>query len=150
MTGIRIAWQWWVLVCDGSKALLLRNEGDADLLNLKIVEVFHEHHPPSRDIGSDRPGRVFQSDAPARSATEETDWHARAEAEFIARVAAELDRVRHAQSMKHLVLVAPPKALGVLRRQLTAPVAAIVEAEIDKDLAQLPLDAIEKHLAAEA
>ena len=32
----------WVVVCDGAKALVLENTGDAKFPNLKTVEVFEQ------------------------------------------------------------------------------------------------------------
>lgn len=148
MHHIRVPWHGWVLVCDASKAMLLRNEGDAELLNLKPVDVFVEPHPPSHLLGTDRPGRVHQSHESARSAVEPTDLHLQAEEAFLAEVAAAVDAAVRAQKPKALIVVAPPKALGLLRRALTAGVQAIVTAEVAKDLAHAPIVDIEKHLAA--
>lgn len=71
----------------GAKALVLCNDGDAELLNLIPVDVTFEVHPPTREQGSDRPGRVYQSQGTARSAMEETDRHSEAERIFRAKVA---------------------------------------------------------------
>jgi len=55
-----------VLVCDGARALLFRNAGDAELVNLETVEHFAVSVPPAHDLGTDRPGRVHQSHGAAR------------------------------------------------------------------------------------
>jgi len=44
-------------------------------------------------------------------------------------------------------VVAPPRALGVLRQAYSHKLRAALRAEIDKDLVKLPLYQIEKHLA---
>ena len=138
----------WVLVCDGAKALLFQNAGDNRALNLKVVDVRFEPHPPSRDSGTDRPGRVHESLGSGRSSVSSTDWHAAGEVEFLHSVAAVLDSVVRTHRVKHLVIVAPPKALGVLRQSLTPAVKAVVTSEIAKDLARLSNAAIESHLSA--
>ena len=148
MTRITIPWKSWVLVCDGAKALLFQNAGDNEALNLKVAEVRFEPHEPTRKIGTERPGRVHESLGNARSSVEGTDWHAVAEAEFLHRIADEIDQVVHKQGVKHLVLVAPPKALGMLRQRLTPAVRAVLKAEIAKDLARLSTSEIEGHLSA--
>ncbi|XSG81989.1 MAG: host attachment protein [Methyloligella sp. ZOD6] len=148
MSGRGIPWKGWVVVCDGSKALMLRNEGDRELINLKVVETFEEEHPATHEMGTDRPGRVQESAVTGRSAVEQTDWHERAEIEFLARVAEKLDGLVDSHEIKHLVLVAPPRALGRIREQLTKKVNGVIDAEIDKDLVNLPVDQIEKHLTA--
>lgn len=147
MERAMIPWQGWVVVLDGAKALMLRNDGDAELVNLKTVDVFEEHQPPAHELGTDRPGRVHQSHGTARSATEETDFHEAGEAAFIAGIAAGLDRAVREHAIKSLTVVAPPKALGVLREHLTPAVRAVVGKEIAKDLVHLSTGEIEKHLA---
>lgn len=138
----------WVLVCDGAKALMLHNEGDALQPKLATVAVFDEPQPPSRDLGTDRPGRVHASHGAGRSATEETDLHEQAEADFLARIAGALDQVVRDREVKNLLLVAPPKALGLLRGKLSPAVKGVVSAEVGKDLTGMPVDQIGRHLMA--
>lgn len=47
------------MACDGSKALLFQNVGDAQAIKLKATEVIVEPHPPARELGTDRPGRAY-------------------------------------------------------------------------------------------
>ena len=49
---------------------------------------------------------------------------------------------------KSLILVAPPRALGVMRQAYSHNLRAALQAEIDKDFVKLPVHEIEKHLAA--
>ncbi|ODA66094.1 Protein required for attachment to host cells [Methyloligella halotolerans] len=148
MSSHGIPWKGWVVVCDGSKALMLRNEGDDELINLQVVEVDEEKHAATHEMGTDRPGRVQESAVTGRSAVEQTDWHERAEIEFLGRVAEKLDAMIDSHDIKHLVLVAPPRALGRIREQLTDKVKNVIDTEIDKDLTNLPVDQIEKHVTA--
>jgi len=145
---VRIPWNCWVVVCDGGKALVFRNDGDAELVNLKPLDILAQFEPPTRDLGTDRPGRVHQSFGGSRSAVEESDLHADAEAEFIAKLAGRLDEAVGKHEVTHLILVAPPKALGIFRKHMTPRLHAIVKAEVGKDLAQLSTSEIERHLAA--
>ena len=46
-----------------------------------------------------------------------------------------------------LILIAPPRALGVLRQTYSHSLRAVLRAEIDKDFVKLPVHEIEKHLA---
>ncbi len=147
MERVKVPWKGWVLVCDGAKALLFQNDGDAELINLKALDAVIEHEPPTRDLGTDRPGRVYQSHSTARSATEETDWHAKAEEAFLARLAERLDKGVREHAVTSVVLVAPPRALGVLRRHLTPALQGAVTAEVAKDLVRMPTSEIERHLA---
>jgi len=147
MEQLKIPRHAYVLVCDGAKALLFRNEGDAELINLKAVEHFTEPQPPARDLAADRPGRVFQSVGSARSAVEETDFHEEGEALFLAELAKDVERIVHDEKVQALFIAAPPKALGILRKHYGAEIKAALKEEIAKDFAHLPTDEIERHLA---
>jgi protein required for attachment to host cells len=45
-------------------------------------------------------------------------------------------------------MIAPPRALGMIRQAYTQHLRGALRAEIDKDLVKLPLHEIEKHLTA--
>jgi protein required for attachment to host cells len=49
---------------------------------------------------------------------------------------------------KSVIIVAPPRALGVLRQAYSQNLRNALRAEIDKDLVRMPVDEIERHLAA--
>ncbi|WP_454287593.1 baeRF12 domain-containing protein [Rhizobium arsenicireducens] len=148
MSRFNIGHKSWVIVCDGAKALFLRNDGDAGLVNLTVVEHQSQPDEATRDLGSDRPGRVHQSHGASRSAMEETDWHEQAEAEFLKDVAKKVEKLVESREIKAMILVAPPKALGILRAEFASLPEGIIRAEIDKDLVKLTVSEIEKHLAA--
>jgi protein required for attachment to host cells len=82
------------------------------------------------------------------SAVEETDWHEQAEVEFLKEVASRLDLLVRERDAQHIVLVAPPRALGTLRVNLTPGAQAAISAELAKDYTNLPIDQIERRLAA--
>jgi len=145
---LRIPHNAFVFVGDGQKALILRNEGDAELLNLKTEQVFTDRNPPTHEQGTDRPGRSFSSVGAGRSSVQQTDWHKAEERRFAHEVAAILEKVVRERSVEALVVVAPPRALADLRKSFHADVKRKIIAEIDKDLTKFPLDQIEKHLAS--
>ena len=146
MTKISVATDNWVVVCDGRKWLILQNKGDAELLNLVIREERTAENPPTRDQGSDRPGRARSPVGGARSAVGQTDWHDQAEHDFLAALAQHLDKAAKAGEVRDIVLVAPPRALGMIRPQLSAAVTRLVRGTIDKDYAGMPVADIEKRL----
>ena len=62
-----------VLVGDGQKGLFLRNIGDEKFPNLTTERVFTDMNPPTREQGTDRPGRGVESaGGPRRSGMEMT------------------------------------------------------------------------------
>jgi protein required for attachment to host cells len=138
----------WVVVCDGKKALVLENVGDTKFLNLKTREV-HEHpDQKTHELGTDAPGRSFSSVGNGRSAIEQTDWHDQEEQRFLHKLAGHLDAEINAGNAKSLIMVAPPRALGVLRQAYSHALRGALRAEIDKDFVRMPVHEIEKHLAA--
>jgi protein required for attachment to host cells len=146
MTKLKIRQGDWVIVCDGKKALVLENAGDEKFLNLKTREVFDHPDLRTHELGTDAPGRSFSSVGNGRSAMEQTDWHAQEEEKFLRKLAGHLDAAIKAGEAKSLILVAPPRALGVLRQAYSHNLRDALRAEIDKDFVKLPVHEIEKHL----
>jgi protein required for attachment to host cells len=138
----------WVLVADGAKALTLVNEGDADIINLRRVAVENEPHERTSAIGTDRPGRTHQSADARRSGMEQTDWHDKAEHEFVRGVAEWLDVAAQHGRYAKLLVVAAPRALADLRAAFTPRVQALIVGELAKDLTGHPIPEIEKAIGA--
>jgi protein required for attachment to host cells len=151
MGKMKIEHGTWVIVADGAKYLAMRNIGDAALLQLEVVAQETSDQPAARDLASDRPGR--RNDASratpggvaswGKSAMEQTDWHARAEMDFATGLAKQLGEWAAAKQFDKLVVIAAPQMLGHLRAAWDQSVAALIIAEIDKDLTGLPVPRIE-------
>lgn len=138
----------WVLVCDGRKALLLANVGDEVFPNLRTFEVHEQDNPTTAEQGADAPGRVHESMGSARSAVETTDWHDEAERAFLHRVLNRLDHALQAGETHAVIIVAPPRALGMLRPLYTHAITSALVTEVTRDLVKMPVYEIEKMLAA--
>ena len=148
MSKLKIRQGDWVVVCDGRKALVLENAGDDKFLNLKTREVFDHPDPKTHELGTDAPGRSFSSVGHGRSAMEQTDWHTQEEERFLRKLAEHLDAEVKAGRARSIVIVAPPRALGVLRPAYSHDLKKAMRTEIDKDLVRMPVHEIEKYLAA--
>jgi protein required for attachment to host cells len=147
MTNIAVHNGAWVLVGDGRRALFLENHGDPDLLDLHVIEARVEDNPATRDQGTDAPGRAFASRGGPRSSLETTDWHELEKERFADRIAETINKAAETGEMKEVVLIAPPRVLGELRKHLSLKAQAKVKGEIDKDLTRHPISEIEKALA---
>ena len=55
---MKIASDAWILVADGEKYLVLRNEGSPAAPHLQVIRESEAENPPTREQGSDRPGRM--------------------------------------------------------------------------------------------
>jgi len=146
MAALLIRHGEWVVVCDGAKALVLKNDGDIRAPNLKTVQVFEQKDLATHVIGTDAPGRTFNSVGSARSAVEQTDWHDQAERAFLTQLAQHLEEALASGKTKSLIIVASPRALGMIRPAYSQAVTGAVRIEVDKDLVKMPVHEIEKRL----
>jgi protein required for attachment to host cells len=147
MPKLRIAQGDWILVCDGAKALVLENVGDERFPNLQTRNVYQQEEFAVHEAAG-APSRVFKPAAGQRSAVETLDKHDQSEGAFLKNLMDRLDGDAFAGKFKSLVVVAPPRALGLIRQAYTNHVRQAVRGEIDKDLVGLPVHEIEKRLTA--
>ena len=132
----------FVVVADGRKMLFLRNEGDADLPEPRVVE-----HATSRTIppiATRRPiapgASPFAAAAAARSSMDEVDFHQLEEDRFAAETADLLKKRALNNDFESLIIVAPPRTLGELRKHYHKEVSSRLIGELDKDLTGHPVD----------
>jgi len=143
MIDVRLQHGDRVLVCDGRKALLLENNGDAERIDLRVREKRERADASTSEQGTDAPGRVHASVGAARSAVQQTDWHERDEQDFLKSVADELNGAGDELRNERIVVIAPPRALAVLRAAWSPLMQKAIVAEIHKDLVRTPVSEIE-------
>jgi protein required for attachment to host cells len=137
----------WALVADGGRARLFERRLPAGPWHERIADAIEAANPPSRELGTDRPGRVQESATTARHAVEpRTDPHRAAKAAFAGRLAARLEAT--ASAFERLLLVAPPPFLGDLRASLGKVARGKLHGTLDKDLTHAPLAEIAAQLDA--
>ncbi len=137
----------WILVADGARARFLLNQGPGKGLEIPAMPELSTGHAPTREVGTDRPGRVHDRMGPGRHAmAPRVDWHQFEKSEFARRVATTLNKAAGRNDFDRLVLVAPPKTLGSLRAALDKAAAAKVTAELPKDLTHVSVDVLPNHL----
>ena len=105
----------WIVVCDGRKAVILENKGDALFPNLHATMIRTRLDRPTRELSTNRPGRVHESVGARRSAMEHVNFHEQAEMVFIMDLAKEVTALASFHSDARLIIVAPPRALGPKR-----------------------------------
>ena len=140
-----------VLVADGRKMLFLRNQGDENQIDLRTE---------SHDERQDRKDRYYRTDAVGASAAtagaggpggqsggrpamEETDFHQQEEDRWVKEAAEELKKRVLRQDFEALAIVAPPKALGVLKKCLHKEVEKRIVCTVDKEMTGRPIPDIE-------
>jgi protein required for attachment to host cells len=129
----------WIIAADSSRARILQVTDRAreldeieDLLNpegrVHDRELISDAHPRfSGHGGGDAPGSDRQETSATEHATEL----------FAKRVGDYLDKARTAHRYDRLHLIAPPKFLGQLRKELGKEVQKMVAEELPKDLSWL-------------
>lgn len=139
-----------VFVTDGRKMLFLRNKGDEKQLDLRTEA--HDERVDRKDseIRTDAPGTQKQSGGYGRPSMEDTDFHQQEEDRWVKDAAEELRRRALRNDFDALAIIAPPKALGVLRKALHKEVERRVVATFNKEMTDRPIPDIEDLLAGEA
>jgi protein required for attachment to host cells len=160
----------FVLVADGRKMLFFRNEGDADYPNLQVETAQEQPNPRDIDQKTDKAGRALSTqggaNAPAgasggdnhaggggagfaqsRGTMGEVDFHQQEEDRFAAETAAMLNKQALAGAFEQLIIVAPPKTLGALRKHYGKELSNRLAGELAKDLTGHPVADIEAALA---
>lgn len=138
-----------VLVADGRKMLFFRNQGDEEQIDLRTEAHDARKERKDRDIKTDAPGLVQQSFGFGRSTYEETDFHQQEEDRWIKDVADELKKRVLRNDFDALAIVAPPKALGVLKKCLHKEVEKRLVCTANKEMSGRPIPDIEALLVAE-
>ena len=143
MSKLKIDQGEWVVVCDGRKALILENAGDAKFPNLRMRETYDHASEATHTLGTDRPGRSHQSVGHHRSAVSQTDWHDQSERSFLHMLAVRLQKAVADRQARVLTMVAAPRALGMIRDEYSPALQRAVIREIAKDAVKLPINEIE-------
>ena len=146
---MRVPHNSFIMVADGKKSLFFRNEGDGDFLNLIMERKDGHADLEDGEMKSDAPGRAFASSGGHRSSYEETDYHQLEEDRFAADTAELLKQRALRNEYDSLIVVAPPRTLGELRKHYHKEVEKRLAGEIAKDLTGHPVAEIEKILSAQ-
>jgi protein required for attachment to host cells len=132
-----------VLVADGRKMLFLRNVGDNAYPNL-VVERAEEHpNPPDREQKTDLAGRAASPGGIGQSTMGEVDFHELEEKRFAAEAAGLLRQMALSNDFESLIVIAPARTLGELRKHYHSEVTARLIGELGKDLTRHPISDIE-------
>lgn len=136
----------FVVVADGEKMLLFRNQGDDEFPHLVVIEEDEQQSVANREQRRDAPGRSFSSVGPGRSAYKEADSRQLGEDRFAAETAAMLNRRALDNEFDTLIIVAPPRTLGELRKFYHDELQRRVRGELPKNLTNNPVNEIERIL----
>ena len=132
-----------VLVADGRKMLFFRNHGDENQIDLRTEAHDQRVDRKDREIKTDAPGITQQSFGYGRSTYEETNFKQQEEDRWIKDAADELKTRVLRGDFEALAIVAPPKALGVLKKSLHKEVERRIVCTVNKEMSGRPIPDIE-------
>lgn len=132
-----------VLVADGRKMLFLRNEGDNAHPNLVVERAMEHMNPPDREQKTDLAGRAASRFGIGQSTMGEVDFHELEEERFAAEAGDILRRRALANDFDSLIVIAPARTMGELRKHYHKEVTARLIGELGKDLTGHPISDIE-------
>jgi protein required for attachment to host cells len=133
-----------VLVADGRKMLFFRNHGDENQIDLRTeAHDARRDQRKDREIKTDAPGTNKQSFGFGRSTYEETDFQQQEEDRWIKDAAEELKARALRNDFDAVAIVAPPKALGLLKKNLHKEVQKRIVCTVNKEMSGRPIPDIE-------
>jgi len=139
----------WILIADAGRARVFETKGRGTGLTIVQSMELDAELAPNRALGTDRPGRSFESVGSARHAMESpSDAHREEKRRFARRLAGVLHERHAADSFDRLVIVAPPVTMGDLRAVLSDQVRAAVKGEVVADLTKVPVSELPAHLTS--
>lgn len=137
----------WYLVADGARARLFqtaRLDGDLEETDVYVNE---KGRLNNRDFGRDRPGRSSQGGA-RRSAMEKGDPpREREEKKFAKRLADRLNDAFRDGNFERLGIIAAPKALGRIKKELDDAVLDALIGTSSKNLTKQDKSQIRAHIS---
>lgn len=139
-----------VLVTDGRKTLFLRNHGDEQQIDLRTEAHDQRKDRKDREIKTDAPGSIGQAAGySGRVAYDEPDYHQQEEDRWVKDVADDLRARALRNDFEALAIIAPPKALGVLRKEFHKEVEKRIVVTLNKEMTDRPIPQIEDLLVGE-
>lgn len=139
----------WILIADGQQATVYSNDGPGKGLKAEKDLHFARSGARSHDMMTDKPGRMKAGAGSKGSAgmTPRDDPHETAERHFIEGIVEKLGHAATGKKFDRLLIAAPPRMLGWIRKALDAATRDRVIGEIPKDLTKLPVHELPEHLA---
>lgn len=133
----------WIVIADGARARFYAADDINASWRLLRTLAHAESREKNVELTPTEPGRALKSKGGVRHSSFQprTEPHEVEERRFAQEVAAALAHADRAREYDKLVLVAPPRFLGLLREELPDRAARRAEASLDRDY--MPLDDVE-------
>lgn len=137
----------WILVADSGAARFFTADSPTGALREREDFMSPGSRARDKELGSDKPGRTFDSAGPGRHAKGKEESPREREAMNFARLLAErVGSARARGELDRLIIVAAPEFLGMLRASMDGETRKRVEKELSLNLVDLKPDEIRKRL----
>ncbi len=137
----------WVVVAEKSRARIFELENRRAPLNELQDFTYPEARAHERDLTSDLPGRAFDGMESSSHATGTRVGPKKQEAiNFAKDLCDHLDAANGNGHFEKLIIIAAPAFLGLLRKNFSEPLKKQIVKEIDKNLVQHDVEAIQASL----
>ncbi len=134
------------VIADGGRVRFVFPADDNALHTRDASDAPHLHDQSS-DLGSDKPGRSFESGSVTRHAiAPKHDMHEMEKQKFAHTVARKVCDLSATNGFSELILVAPAHILSEIQDHLDMTTAAKLVGTLAKDLTKVPDDALYPHL----
>jgi protein required for attachment to host cells len=128
----------WIAIVDGEHARFVQPDGDNALHTMRSLDSVSAHLR-SRELGSDRPGRSFESATTAHHAVgQRHDLHEMEKEKFARLVAGEISAAASRDDFDELLIIAPVRTLHELREALNEAAGTRLVGTLEKDLVKTP------------
>lgn len=132
-----------VIVADNARARIFEFHPAESRLEEQEDFIHSEARLSNRELTGDSAGKSVDQHGSLDPATTAKEHEKQNFAKLLARHLKELHNRRHYES---LILIAPPKFLGMLRKELSSPLDKLVTYTLDKDLTTASVDDIIDHI----
>jgi protein required for attachment to host cells len=142
---------YWVLVADSGRARIFSLQRKPAGFS-EVQELLSDsRHETTTDLMTDASGRTADVKGGPSSHTLQprSDAHNLAEQAFSSRLVKYLEQAAGKKLFERLVIIADPKTLGRLRRNMSKSLAAHISHEVNRDVVGLPPDELERRVHAE-
>lgn len=144
---MRIDQKTLVLIADGQRATFLRNTAKGEKISFQTLHSMAFFNEANRDLSTDRPGHAKVGMSERGTSYEQNDIHQANEVSFLGGVIGGIETIMTDNELSKIVLIAEPRALGVVRQAMPPALMSKVMTQIDKDYTKNPMPELEALIA---
>ncbi len=137
----------FVIAADNTCARVFHSSSSQGSLEEKTVLVHPENRLPEKNMGSDRQGYSFSSHGHGRKVlSKRVDPKEHGIKQFVKEISEYLKNSEANNEFDQLIIIAAPKLLGTLKKQLNNSIRKLIIYELNKNIAKLSTAEIREYL----